>query len=112
VGIRKGGNKLVVSNVESAKYPTIEFDTDPTQVCCQKLPGTRASVTKLDSALQRQQPATVCPCVDANKAVNYSSVCAHACMLVTTCSITPQTSNVLVQVLFINTRFPCLNCRR
>jgi hypothetical protein len=46
VGIRKGGNKLVVSNVESAKYPTIEFDTDPTQVCCQQLMFSPVTTTR------------------------------------------------------------------
>lgn len=33
VAIRKGGDKLVVGNLESGKYPTIEFSTDPSQVC-------------------------------------------------------------------------------
>lgn len=33
VAIRKGGDKLVVGNVEADKYPTIEFSTDPAQVC-------------------------------------------------------------------------------
>jgi hypothetical protein len=33
VAIRKGGDKLVVGNLESDKYPTIEFSTDPSQVC-------------------------------------------------------------------------------
>lgn len=32
VAIRKGGDKLVVANLESDKYPTIEFSTDPNQV--------------------------------------------------------------------------------
>jgi hypothetical protein len=32
VAIRKGGDKLVVVNLESDKYPTIEFSTDPNQV--------------------------------------------------------------------------------
>lgn len=31
VAIRKGGDKLVVGNLESDKYPTIEFGTDPNQ---------------------------------------------------------------------------------
>lgn len=33
VAIRKGGDKLVVSNLESDKYPTLEFSTDPNQAC-------------------------------------------------------------------------------
>ena len=32
VAIRKGGDKLVVGNLESDKYPSIEFGTDPHQV--------------------------------------------------------------------------------
>lgn len=32
VAIRKGGDKLVVGNLVSDKYPTIEFSTDPNQV--------------------------------------------------------------------------------
>jgi hypothetical protein len=32
VAIRKGGDKLVVANVEADKYPTMEFSTDPAQV--------------------------------------------------------------------------------
>ena len=31
IAIRKGGTKLSVANVESDKYPLIEFDTDPKQ---------------------------------------------------------------------------------
>lgn len=33
VAIRKGGDKLVVGNVVGDKYPTVEFSTDPNQVC-------------------------------------------------------------------------------
>lgn len=33
MAIRKGGDKLVVSNLESDKYPTLEFSTDPNQAC-------------------------------------------------------------------------------
>jgi galactokinase len=32
VAIRKGGDKLVVGNVDADQYPTIEFSTDPHQV--------------------------------------------------------------------------------
>lgn len=32
VAIRRGGDKLVVANLETDKYPTMEFSTDPSQV--------------------------------------------------------------------------------
>jgi hypothetical protein len=31
VAIRRGGDKLVVANLEAEQYPEIEFGTDPTQ---------------------------------------------------------------------------------
>lgn len=31
MAIRKGGDKLVISNLEEAAYPTMEFSTDPKQ---------------------------------------------------------------------------------
>jgi hypothetical protein len=36
VAIRRGGDELVVANLESDKYPTVEFSTDPGQVSQQQ----------------------------------------------------------------------------
>jgi hypothetical protein len=33
VAIRRGGDKLVVANLEAEQYPEIEFGTDPAQAC-------------------------------------------------------------------------------
>lgn len=33
VAIRRGGDKLVVANLDEAKFPVVDFNTDPSQVC-------------------------------------------------------------------------------
>lgn len=38
VAIRRGGDKLVVANLEAEQYPEIEFGTDPAQACMRE-PG-------------------------------------------------------------------------